>query len=142
MGTLVASPYTGKDEHGVAGMFFVFSDLSCRMPGGFRLQFRLLRVDPTNMMPGTVHGCVASIETAEFAVYAAKDFPGMRPSTALLIALREQGLNVGLKKGRESKHSKRRRRDDSDDSSVDSESGEESTVKRRRKSRKSRLAEG
>ena len=78
MGTLVASPYQAKDEHGVAGTFFVFPDLSCRSPGKYRLSFKLLRVDPMNMIPGAVHGTVSSIKTDVFSVFTAKDYQAMR----------------------------------------------------------------
>ena len=106
MGTLVASPYQAKDERGTAGTFFVFPDLSCRSPGKYRLRFKLLRVDPTNTTPGSISGSVASITTEVFSVYTAKDFPGMRASSALLKALRRQGLNVGVKKGSEARKGK------------------------------------
>nr|POE52292.1 sexual development regulator velc [Quercus suber] len=117
MGSLVASPYRAKDEHGVAGTFFVFPDLSCRAPGKFRLHFNLLRVDPMNMLPGSVHGGVATITTDIFVVHVAKDFPGMRASSALLKSLRKQGLSVGVKKGSENRHqkSKTKREISSDD---------------------------
>lgn len=108
MGSLVASPYEAKDEYDVSGTFFVFPDLSCRVPGKFRLHFKLLRVEPTNMLPGSVHGSVATIMTDLFEVHVAKDFPGMRASSALLRSLRVQGLNVGVKKGSKGRNGKSR----------------------------------
>lgn len=119
MGNTVTSPYQAKDERGIAGAFFVFSDLSCRMPGRFRLHFTLMRVDPTQLLPGMRQPCVASIGSDPFTVYTAKDFPGMRASTRLLTALREQGLNVGLKKGTEARMRKRRKRRESSTSDDD-----------------------
>ncbi|KAF7196328.1 Sexual development regulator velC [Pseudocercospora fuligena] len=107
MGTLVASPYPAKDENNHAGTFFVFPDLSCRSPGKYRLKFKLLRIDPTNNLPGVkFKGDVATIVTEVFSVYTAKDFPGMRASSALLKSLRRQGLNVGVKKGSEARKGK------------------------------------
>ncbi|KXT14792.1 hypothetical protein AC579_9647 [Pseudocercospora musae] len=107
MGTLVASPYPAKDENNHAGTFFVFPDLSCRSPGKYRLKFKLLRIDPTNIVPGVkFKGDVATIVTEVFSVYTAKDFPGMRASSALLKSLRRQGLNVGVKKGSEARKGK------------------------------------
>ena len=103
MGTLVASPYQAKDENSIAGTFFVFPDLSCRSPGRYRLHFKLLRIDPMNMLQGSVHASVASTVTEIFSVFTAKDFPGMRASSPLLKALRRQGLNVGVKKGSEAR---------------------------------------
>lgn len=103
MGNLVASIWEGKDEHGVAGKFFVFPDMSCRSPGLYRLKFRLLRIDPSDMRPGQKSPAVASVTTDVFRVFTAKDFPGMRPSTALLKALKNSGLTVGVKKGSEAR---------------------------------------
>lgn len=104
MGSLVAAPYPAKDENGIAGTFFVFPDLSCRNPGKYRLKFTLIRIDPMCMTPGTKHPTVAHVVTDLFAVYTAKDFPGMRASSALLKALRRQGLNVGVKKGSDARY--------------------------------------
>lgn len=129
MGTLVASPYQAKDEHGIPGTFFVFPDLSCRSPGKYRLRFKLLRVDPTMMTPGAVHGSVAAIETDIFSVFTAKDFPGMRASSPLLKALRRQGLNVGVKKGSEARKGRAKAKkesgseDEDDDHSDNDDSG-------------------
>jgi len=125
MGTLVASPYQAKDERGIAGTFFVFPDLSCRAPGRYRLHFKLLRIDPFNMQQGAIHGTVASIITDVFNVYTAKDFPGMRASSALLKALRRQGLNVGVKKGSEARRGKggRMKKEDSGSSDEDDSDG-------------------
>lgn len=126
MGTLVASPYQAKDERGIAGTFFVFPDLSCRAPGRYRLHFKLLRIDPFNMQQGAIHGTVASIITDVFNVYTAKDFPGMRASSALLKALRRQGLNVGVKKGSEARRGKgggRMKKEDASSSDEDDSDG-------------------
>jgi hypothetical protein len=125
MGTLVASPYQAKDERGIAGTFFVFPDLSCRAPGRYRLHFKLLRIDPFNMQQGAIHGTVASIITEVFNVYTAKDFPGMRASSALLKALRRQGLNVGVKKGSEARRGKggRMKKEDASSSDEDESNG-------------------
>ncbi|KAI7514069.1 hypothetical protein KC347_g925 [Hortaea werneckii] len=122
MGTLVASPYQAKDDHGVAGTFFVFPDLSCRSPGKYRLRFKLMRIDPTQMSPGMSSPSVASIVTDVFSVYTAKDFPGMRASSALLKALRRQGLNVGVKKGSEARKGKGKAKKESSSSEEDGSS--------------------
>ena len=128
MGTLVASPYQAKDENGVAGTFFVFPDLSCRSPGNFRLHFKLIRIDAMNMKPGVKHHCVSSVITDVFSVYTAKDFPGMRASSALLKSLRRQGLNVGVKKGSEARKGKgkTRKEESSDEEESGSDDGQDS----------------
>lgn len=110
MGASAASPFHGKDEFHHAGTFFVFSDLSCRSTGRFRLNFTLLRIDTTKLQPGAKHLMVASIDSDIFTSYTAKDFPGMQASTPLLIKLKDQGLNVGIKKGSSSRIFKRRAR--------------------------------
>jgi hypothetical protein len=122
MGTLVASPYPAKDDHGIAGTFFVFPDLSCRSPGKYRLHLKLLRIDVFNMQPGAEHGAVADIITDVFSVYTAKDFPGMRASSALLKSLRRQGLNVGVKKGSEARKGKGKSKKDGGTSSDEDDS--------------------
>jgi hypothetical protein len=128
MGTLVASPYQAKDEHGIAGTFFVFPDLSCRSPGKYRLKFRLLRIDSSNMQKGAAHSNVASATTEVFNVYTAKDFPGMRASSGLLKALRRQGLNVGVKKGSESRKGKTKAKKEVESSVSSSEGDDDSDV--------------
>ena len=132
MGTIVASPYQAKDENGVAGTFFVFPDLSCRSPGKYKLSFKLLRVDVNAMGPGTVSPSVASAISDAFSVYTAKDFPGMRASSALLKALRRQGLNVGVKKGSEARKGKAKEKkeeeeggDEDDDEESDGDDAED-----------------
>lgn len=142
MGTLVASPYQAKDERGIAGTFFVFPDLSCRSPGRFRLRFKLLRIDPTNMLPGVVHGSVANIITDIFSVYTAKDFPGMRASSGLLKSLRRQGLNVGVKKGSEARKGKGKLKKGSSDSDDDDDSSGSDDDGQRRGSEASGSLEG
>ncbi|KAI5207001.1 hypothetical protein E4T39_02202 [Aureobasidium subglaciale] len=121
MGTAVASPFSGTDETGRRGTFFVFPDLSCRNPGRYRFQFRLLIVDPLNLSIGTTSRIQSSIISESFEVFTAKEFPGMRASSALLKALRKQGLNVAVKKGREAtkKATRRPGNADADDSSAD-----------------------
>jgi hypothetical protein len=123
MGTLVTSTYQAKDQRGIAGAFFVFPDLSCRVPGRYRLHMKLLRIDLFNMQRGAIHGTVASVITDVFSVFTAKDFPGMRASSALLKALRRQGLNVGVKKGPETRRGKERVKKADASSSDDDDSG-------------------
>ena len=100
MGNIVASPCVAQDENGSTGTFFVFPDLSCRSPGKYRLLFRMLRIDPLNIMQRS-HEISALVTSDVFEVFTAKEFPGMRASSALLRSLRMQGLSVGVKKGSE-----------------------------------------
>ncbi|KAF2751107.1 hypothetical protein M011DRAFT_394881 [Sporormia fimetaria CBS 119925] len=127
MGQLVASPSVAKDEHDVEGCFFCFPDLSCRTHGKYRLRFVLMRIDPTNMHVGGFSPILTEVLSDVFTVYTAKDFPGMRPSSALTRALKLQGCNIQVKKGNE-KALARKRLTASQDVDDDDEAG-----KRRRK---------
>jgi len=124
MGTCVASPFSGKDEHGHKGTFFVFPDLSCRSPGRYRFLFRLIVVDPVHLVAGGTTKIQTQIYSEPFEVYSAKEFPGMRASSALLKTLRKQGLNVAVKKGREATKKSSRKAHADNDSDDDEEMGE------------------
>ena len=63
-------------------------------------------------------------------MYTAKDFPGMRASSALLKALRRQGLNVGVKKGSEARRGKGGRMKKEDASSSDEDDSDGSADER------------
>ncbi|RDI79356.1 hypothetical protein Vi05172_g10558 [Venturia inaequalis] len=101
MGQLVASPSVAKDEHDIEGCFFCFPDLSCRTNGRYRLRFILMRIDPVNLHVGGFSPILTEVLSEVFTVYTAKDFPGMRPSSALTRALKLQGCNIQVKKGNE-----------------------------------------
>ncbi|KAJ4409838.1 hypothetical protein N0V91_002313 [Didymella pomorum] len=105
MGQLVASPSVAKDEHDNEGCFFCFPDLSCRTHGRYRLRFVLMRIDPMNLHVGGSSPILTEVMSDVFTVYTAKDFPGMRPSSALTRALTRalklQGCNIQVKKGNE-----------------------------------------
>ncbi|KAI1393772.1 velvet factor-domain-containing protein [Hypoxylon trugodes] len=118
MGTIVSSPFVGFDENNEEGCFFCFPDLSCRTPGTFRLRFSLVILDP-NSIPGSKTPVCAIAMSEAFTVYNAKDFPGMRASTALTKRLKEQGCLISIKKGNERSHA----RDDSEDDDDDEEDG-------------------
>ncbi|GAW21781.1 hypothetical protein ANO14919_113060 [Xylariales sp. No.14919] len=98
MGTVVSSPFAGNDENDEYGCFFCFPDLSCRTPGSFRLQFSFMVLDPLSS-PGHRTPVVAIVMSDVFTVYNAKDFPGMKASTALTKRLKEQGCLISIKKG-------------------------------------------
>ncbi|KAK4984221.1 hypothetical protein LTR66_008573 [Elasticomyces elasticus] len=130
MGTLVSSPFAGVDERDEEGTFFVFADMSCRSPGKYKLHFSLLRLDPTRMMLGGRQLVMAEVVSDVFEVFSAKEFPGMRASSALLIALRRQGLSVGVKKGSEAIKARRSRREsDDEDEDDDTEDVEEDSAR-------------
>ncbi|KAL5343659.1 velvet factor-domain-containing protein [Aspergillus crustosus] len=86
-------------------LFFIFSDLSVRTAGLYRLQFRLMNwgsvEDTGQSMP-----ILAEAWSEPFRVYPAKDFPGMRDSSYLTKRLKELGFvelktrGKGIGKGR------------------------------------------
>ncbi|KAI1268285.1 hypothetical protein F5Y18DRAFT_222931 [Xylariaceae sp. FL1019] len=121
MGTVVSSPFVGLDENDEQGCFFCFPDLSCRTPGSFRLNFSFVVLSPRSV-PGNSTPVAAVVMSEIFTVYNAKDFPGMRASTALTRRLKEQGCLISIKKGNE----KSRTREDSGDEY--DEGGEEGPV--------------
>jgi Velvet factor len=124
MGQLVASPSVAKDEHDIEGCFFCFPDLSCRTHGKYRLRFILMRIDPTNLHVGGNAPILTEVLSDVFQVYTAKDFPGMRPSSALTRALKLQGCNIQVKKGNEKALARKR----ASISSAEDHAGAASTV--------------
>lgn len=108
MGTLVASPFVGKDPEAVEtgnensrlGCFFIFPDLSCRQNGTYRLRFTLMKVSMPMMTEDGQGSIAGSVDSETFEVFSAKDFPGMRASTTLTKELKRQGATVSVKKGK------------------------------------------
>ncbi|KAL4909158.1 velvet factor-domain-containing protein [Aspergillus multicolor] len=102
--TLTLKPRTGSLLTPPAS-FFIFSDLSVRTAGLYRLQFRLMNwgaiEDTGQSMP-----ILAEVWSDPFRVYPAKDFPGMRDSSLLTLRLKELGFvelktrGQGMGKGR------------------------------------------
>ncbi|KAJ9134249.1 Velvet factor [Coniochaeta hoffmannii] len=132
MGTLVGSPFVGLDEDGEEGCFFCFPDLSCRTPGTFRLQFQFIKMDPFRMkVPGYRAPVLSTAVTDAFQVFNAKDFPGMRASTALTKKLKEQGCLISIKKGND-KTTASHGRDESDDDDDDDRDSRKRGKKQRR----------
>jgi hypothetical protein len=100
MGTLVSSPFVGRDEFDVEGCFFTFPDLSVRTPGVYSLMFGLAVLDPALFgLPGSKGVIKHVVKSVPFRVFSAKDFIGMRASTALTKQLKCQGHQIAVKKG-------------------------------------------
>ncbi|KAL9099375.1 MAG: hypothetical protein Q9163_005114, partial [Psora crenata] len=138
MGTLVASPFVGRDPEtplstffssspasakasANLATFFIFPDLSCRQNGHYRLRFTLMRVPVGMNVPEGGQGRICgSIDSDVFEVFSAKDFPGMRASTLLTRELKRQGAGISVKKGKGfvgSGAAEDRKRDSSDNDS-------------------------
>ncbi|KAI0115953.1 hypothetical protein GGR51DRAFT_555829 [Nemania sp. FL0031] len=133
MGTVVSSPFAGNDENDEYGCFFCFPDLSCRTPGSFRLQFSFMVLDPSSS-PGHRTPVVALVMSDVFTVYNAKDFPGMKASTALTKRLKEQGCLISIKKGND--RARVREESESDDD-YEEEANGGSSQRRSKRPRKS-----
>ncbi|KFA63279.1 hypothetical protein S40285_07523 [Stachybotrys chlorohalonatus IBT 40285] len=99
MGSLIGTPFVGKDEFGREGCFFTFSDLSCRTPGSFRLKFSVMMIDPRQAGAVKHFPILAETKSDVLHVFSAKDFPGMLPSSELAHRLKAQGCIIQLKKG-------------------------------------------
>lgn len=72
MGNLVASCIDGRDEHGRAGKFFVFTDLSCRTYGRYRLKFSLVKLPIGETRTGATAPILGHVMSDVFTVYSAK----------------------------------------------------------------------
>ncbi len=136
MGTLVSSPFVGKDEHGAEGCFFTFPDLSVRTPGKYSLRFALVQLDPTRMGPGASEPVKNTIWSSDFQVFNAKDFGGMRASTALTKTLKHQGCLISVKKGNNKSGGGHTRDDDDDDDEDDDGDDGESSSKRGKRTKR------
>ncbi|KAH9948411.1 velvet factor [Amylocystis lapponica] len=130
VGPLSANACRLSDEHRKPGIFFLFQDLSIRTEGTFRLRLRLMNV---GALPAPEYGapCVhtdvspvlAQTFTDPFIVYSAKRFPGVPDTTALSIALGNQGQKLPLRNRNGSNNKGRKRRRDNSGSEA---SGDES----------------
>ena len=129
MGQLTISPFLTKDLHANPGVpedarigsYYIFSDLSCRQNGRYKLRFTLLPFDAATIPIGSSTETAAVVESDEFTVYSAKDFPGMQQSSDLTKKLKSLGASVPIKKGNEGRLKKgaKKRTSDSDGSDND-----------------------
>ncbi|SAM83984.1 uncharacterized protein UBRO_06307 [Ustilago bromivora] len=94
-GRLVASANVARDLDGSRACFFVFTDLSIRQEGQFRLAFKLMGLTPTSA--GSGGQVVAEALTEPFQIYSPRRFPGMTESTELAKCLARQGLQVPVR---------------------------------------------
>ena len=97
--------------------YFIFSDLSVRHEGWFRLRFQLFEkvkmpgdADPDRPLPLERDGVSSTnrpmtgmsnrmeVVSAPFQVYSAKKFPGLSESTALSRIVAEQGCRVRIRR--------------------------------------------
>ncbi|KIP12757.1 hypothetical protein PHLGIDRAFT_97406 [Phlebiopsis gigantea 11061_1 CR5-6] len=128
VGPLSANACRLLDEHRKPGIFFLFQDLSIRTEGTFRLRLRLMNVGaPPAPEPGSnrvhtdVSPVLAQTFTEPFVVFSAKRFPGVPDTTALSIALGNQGQKLPLRNRNNTKQGRKRARNGSDESGEDSD---------------------
>ncbi|KAG2173551.1 hypothetical protein INT44_007142 [Umbelopsis vinacea] len=105
-GTVVQSLHKLKDLDGSDGGFFLFSDISIRVEGYFRLRFTLFEIVGTRAVRLT------STLSDVFQVYSPKLFPGMAESTLLTRHLSDQGMRIRIRKENRVQLSKRKRSED------------------------------
>ncbi|KAI0346865.1 hypothetical protein BDW22DRAFT_466207 [Trametopsis cervina] len=103
VGPLSANACRLLDEHRKPGIFFLFQDLSIRTEGTFRLRLRLMNVGAppapdhrANGVHNDISPVLAQTFTEPFVVFSAKRFPGVPDTTALSIALGNQGQKLPL----------------------------------------------
>jgi hypothetical protein len=93
-----------------------------------------MRIDPMNLHVGGFSPILTDVLSDVFTVYTAKDFPGMRPSSALTRALKLQGCNIQVKKGNEKALAARKRASISaEEGEAEGEDRDSHKTKRRRK---------
>ncbi|KAI0089059.1 velvet factor-domain-containing protein [Irpex rosettiformis] len=127
VGPLSANACRLLDEHRKPGIFFLFQDLSIRTEGTFRLRLRLMNVGAPPAPDLRAYGVhtdqtpvLAQTFTEPFVVFSAKRFPGVPDTTALSIALGNQGQKLPLR-NRNNKQGRKRQRNGSDESGEDSD---------------------
>ncbi|KAI9279132.1 velvet factor-domain-containing protein [Sporodiniella umbellata] len=91
-GAVVQSLHKLKDLRNNDCGFFVFSDISVRLEGFFRLKFTLF------CMEGESVRQLCSTQSNIFCVYSPKSFPGMSESTELTKCLSDQGVRIRIRK--------------------------------------------
>ncbi|PTD02061.1 Sexual development regulator velC [Fusarium culmorum] len=96
LGTLISTPFVGKDEHGQEGCFF------CSRPILPYSRIVSPQVSPVKRFPE-----LAEVNSYIFTVHNAKDFPGIQASTELVKRLRDQGCIIPIKKGVKSNNARR-----------------------------------
>ncbi|KAI7899594.1 velvet factor, partial [Cokeromyces recurvatus] len=91
-GTVVQSLYKLKDHDNTEGGYFIFSDISVRLEGFYRLKFTLYEIE------GIYVNRLCSVISDIFQVYSPKSFPGMSESTLLTRSFSDQGVRIRIRK--------------------------------------------
>lgn len=132
-GSLVGTPFYGKDESGQEGCFFPFSDLSVRTLGQYRLKFNLIMIDRTRLGQHMHFPVLTETFSDIFDVYTAKEFPGINESSKLVRTLREQGCIISIKKGNDKKKRIKDLEEPSDDEDHVNDDDDDGSMQSKRK---------
>jgi hypothetical protein len=97
MGNVFANALHLEDEHKQLGYLCIFSDLSIRVEGIYRLKFDLLRLAMPAQPVAGANRTITFVLSHRFEVFQAKRFGGMSPSTRLTMELVRQGVYPGTK---------------------------------------------
>ncbi|KAL2920343.1 hypothetical protein HK105_200416 [Polyrhizophydium stewartii] len=87
IGTTIRAPELLTDLDGSSGLFFVFSDLSVRVHGHYRLKGEQPRSD-----------VVTTVYTDPFVMYPPKNYPGLTESTRLSKWFSYQGATMSVRR--------------------------------------------
>jgi hypothetical protein len=115
---------SGQPEKSLPAAFFIFADLSVRKAGEYRLEFKLMKMEPQLLFQGSTVPTLHSVTSDVFKVVNAKDFDQVQPSTKLVRGLLDRGAGfpLKLKKGPregQSRTSRSGREEDADDEDDD-----------------------
>ena len=119
----------GQHQKSWPATFFIFADLSVRKAGEYRLEFKLMKMEPRLLFPGKSVPTMHSVTSDVFKVVNAKDFDQVQPSTKLVRGLLDRGAGfpLKLKKGPREGQARRSRSghevgaDEEDDDSAEEE---------------------
>jgi hypothetical protein len=121
-------PRTGQPQRSLPAAFFIFADLSVRKAGEYRLEFKLMKMEPQLLFQGSTVPTLHSVTSDVFKVVNAKDFDQVQPSTKLVRGLLDRGAGfpLKLKKGpREGQARRSRSGHEGDDDDEDDDNAEE-----------------
>ena len=88
---MMAKPRTSRPPKSLPATFFIFADLSVRKAGEYRLEFKLMKMEPQLLIQGSTVPMLHSVTSDVFKVVNAKDFDQVQPSTRLVRGLLDRG---------------------------------------------------
>ncbi|ORY44714.1 hypothetical protein BCR33DRAFT_737742 [Rhizoclosmatium globosum] len=98
-GNIFSSSMVLRDQNGIPGIYFIFSDLSVRIHGTFRLKFYLYNMmAETGVLNRGKMSVITSIMSNPFTIYSSKSFPGTVMPSELITAFIEQGIRMPNRK--------------------------------------------